>query len=118
MNVSGNETRSIATRDGRTLSYLEVGDRDGPLVVHNHGGPSSRLEARLFAVSVLCVVDSRTQCAQYGDSSYAIRESWIRPENLIELSTVISNPAIRRRSGAEITIPDLTGVAVQDTAVA
>ncbi|MCK8646058.1 alpha/beta fold hydrolase [Mycobacterium colombiense] len=39
----------VATRDGRRLAYLEVGDPQGPLVIHNHGGPSSRLEARLFA---------------------------------------------------------------------
>jgi pimeloyl-ACP methyl ester carboxylesterase len=42
-------TGQVATRDGRTLAYLEVGDRQGPLVLHNHGGPSSRLEARLLA---------------------------------------------------------------------
>ena len=42
-------TGQVATRDGRTLAYLEVGDPDGPLVLHNHGGPSSRLEARLLA---------------------------------------------------------------------
>src|SRR5262245_64276336 len=41
--------QSITTRDGRVLAYCEVGDPHGPLVVHNHGGPSSRLEARLFA---------------------------------------------------------------------
>lgn len=34
---------------GRSLAYLEVGDPNGPLVLHNHGGPSSRLEARVFA---------------------------------------------------------------------
>lgn len=44
-------TRTVATRDGRTLACLEVGDPRGPLVIHNHGGPSSRLEARLFARS-------------------------------------------------------------------
>ena len=44
-------TRTVAARDGRTLAYLEVGDPRGPLVIHNHGGPSSRLEARLFAAS-------------------------------------------------------------------
>jgi pimeloyl-ACP methyl ester carboxylesterase len=44
-------TRTVAARDGRTLAYLEVGDPHGPLVIHNHGGPSSRLEARLFAAS-------------------------------------------------------------------
>jgi pimeloyl-ACP methyl ester carboxylesterase len=32
----------------RTVTYREVGDPDGPLVLHNHGGPSSRLEADLF----------------------------------------------------------------------
>jgi len=39
----------VVTADGRTLAYLEVGDPNGPLVIHNHGGPSSRLEARLLA---------------------------------------------------------------------
>jgi pimeloyl-ACP methyl ester carboxylesterase len=42
-------TKTVVTRDGRNLTYLEVGDPSGPLVIHNHGGPSSRLEARLFA---------------------------------------------------------------------
>ena len=42
-------TASVTAPDGRQLAYLEVGDPQGPLVMHNHGGPSSRLEARLFA---------------------------------------------------------------------
>jgi len=42
-------TEAVSARDGRTLAYLEVGDPNGPLVLHNHGGPSSRLEARLLA---------------------------------------------------------------------
>ena len=44
-----NEATSVTTKDGRRLAYVEVGDPGGPLVLHNHGGPSSRLEARLFA---------------------------------------------------------------------
>jgi len=40
---------TVTAADGRTLSYLEVGDPAGPLVIHNHGGPSSRLEAHLLA---------------------------------------------------------------------
>jgi pimeloyl-ACP methyl ester carboxylesterase len=42
-------SRTVTAKDGRTLAYVEVGDPNGPLVIHNHGGPSSRLEARLFA---------------------------------------------------------------------
>lgn len=34
--------------DHRTIAYLEVGEPSGRLVLHNHGGPSSRLEAQLF----------------------------------------------------------------------
>lgn len=41
----------VSTVDGRNLACLEVGDPDGPLVIHNHGGPSSRLEVRLLAES-------------------------------------------------------------------
>jgi pimeloyl-ACP methyl ester carboxylesterase len=44
-------TASTPTQDGRTLAYAEVGDPRGPLVLHNHGEPSSRLEAHLFADS-------------------------------------------------------------------
>ncbi len=51
--VDGASERSgeVVTPNGRMLSYLQVGQPDGPLVIHNHGGPSSRLEARLFAHS-------------------------------------------------------------------
>lgn len=43
------ETKKITTPDGRELAYLEFGNPSSPLVIHNHGGPSSRLEGRLFA---------------------------------------------------------------------
>lgn len=47
----GGGEATVTTPDGRSLACLEVGDPQGPLVIHNHGGPSSRLEARLFAGS-------------------------------------------------------------------
>jgi pimeloyl-ACP methyl ester carboxylesterase len=43
--------KTVKAKDGRDLAYFEVGDPHGPLVIHNHGGPSSRIEARLFADS-------------------------------------------------------------------
>ncbi|MGE3145885.1 MAG: alpha/beta fold hydrolase [Pseudorhodoplanes sp.] len=49
MSATRGDGETLATRDGRTLAYLEAGDRRGPLLIHNHGGPSSRLEATLFA---------------------------------------------------------------------
>ena len=47
------DLQEVATKDGRRLTYLEVGDANGPLVIHNHGGPSSRLEVRLLAESAV-----------------------------------------------------------------
>lgn len=43
------QTKTVVTPDGRHLAYIDTGDPDGALVIHNHGGPSSRWEARLFA---------------------------------------------------------------------
>ena len=43
------DVAKVVTRDGRELAFLEAGDPGGALVLHNHGGPSSRLEAGFFA---------------------------------------------------------------------
>jgi pimeloyl-ACP methyl ester carboxylesterase len=40
--------QSVETADGRILTFTATGDPRGPLLLHNHGGPSSRLEAHLF----------------------------------------------------------------------
>jgi pimeloyl-ACP methyl ester carboxylesterase len=41
-------TAMIELRDGRQLAYDQVGDPNGPPVVHCHGTPSSRLELNFF----------------------------------------------------------------------
>ena len=43
------ETKFVDTLDRRKLAYVEFGDPTSLLVIHNHGGPSSRLEGRLLA---------------------------------------------------------------------
>ncbi|HEY2471360.1 MAG TPA: hypothetical protein VGI45_26445 [Terracidiphilus sp.] len=115
------QARLIVTTTSSRHWLLGVADlRPGTHItaVGADGGGKQELEPRLFALSVLSAVDSRSQCAHYGDSSYAIKENWIQAESLVELGTLIANPAIRRRSETDITIADLTGVAVQDIAIA
>lgn len=51
LSASAEVERRIVVGDGRSLACLEVGDPTGALVLHNHGGPSSRLEAHLFAAT-------------------------------------------------------------------
>jgi ornithine cyclodeaminase len=82
------------------------------------GGGKQELEPALFAVAKIRAVDSRSQCAQYGDSAAALSQGLIAPEDLVELGELIERKELRRRNDSDITIADLTGVAVQDIAVA
>jgi ornithine cyclodeaminase len=81
------------------------------------GGGKQELDPRLFA-RALCAVDSRKQCAQFGDSSYAIQEGLIANRDLIELGEIVQDRSLGRKDAAQITIADLTGVAVQDIQIA
>lgn len=49
-----------------------------------------------------------------GESFHAMKNGHISKEALIKLGTMISNKKYQRTSNDEITIVDLTGVAVQD----
>ncbi|MGA3238675.1 MAG: hypothetical protein ABSG03_20550 [Bryobacteraceae bacterium] len=81
------------------------------------GVGKQEIDPRLFA-RALCAVDSRKQCAQFGDSSYAIQEGLIANCDLIELGEIVQNRSLGRKDAAQITIADLTGVAVQDIQIA
>jgi ornithine cyclodeaminase len=81
------------------------------------GGGKQEIDPRLFTRAV-CAVDSRKQCAQFGDASYAIQQGLIVSGDLIELGEIIQDRRVGRKDPAEITIADLTGVAVQDIQIA
>jgi ornithine cyclodeaminase len=82
------------------------------------GGGKQELEPRLFAMARTCVVDSFVQCSEYGDCSCALREGLLEAKNLIELGRVIEEGKSGRQHEEDITIADLTGVAVQDIVIA
>lgn len=82
------------------------------------GGGKQELEPALFARAAIRAVDSRKQCSEFGDSSFAIAQNLVRSEDLVELGEIIQNPAKWKRGEQDVTIADLTGVAVQDIAVA
>jgi ornithine cyclodeaminase len=82
------------------------------------GGGKQELEPRLFAIADICAVDSLSQCSKYGDSAFALEQGLIELRDLVELGRVIQDPSLRRTGERDISIADLTGVAVQDMAVA
>lgn len=79
----------VTTPDGRQLAYLEVGYPHGPLVLHNHGGPSSRLEARLQAacaatneLRLVCVDRSgRNLQTPVPNALLTVRPAWFAMRN-------------------------------------
>ncbi len=82
------------------------------------GGGKQELEAGVFKRADVCVVDSAAQCSAYGDASFALRERAIAADRLIELGRVIKDPSLGRQNEEQITVADLTGVAVQDIQIA
>jgi ornithine cyclodeaminase len=63
------------------------------------------------------VGDSLAQCRTRGEIARAVAEGF-DPERVQELGAVISGRAAGRESEEQITVVDLTGVAVQDLAIA
>jgi ornithine cyclodeaminase len=72
------------------------------------------LEAAILGKASRVVVDSLSQSGLRGEVFKALRAGLIRKEDLVELGQVISEEKYRRASEDEITVADLTGVAVQD----
>jgi ornithine cyclodeaminase len=82
------------------------------------GGGKQELDPKLFPKAAVRAVDSRKQCAQFGDSAYALRDQLIQLDDLVELGELIDQKKPARQNELEITIADLTGVAIQDIQVA
>ncbi|MGZ7065250.1 MAG: ornithine cyclodeaminase family protein [Candidatus Aminicenantales bacterium] len=72
------------------------------------------LDAAILAKADRVVVDSLSQSELRGEAFKALGAGLIRKGDLIELGRVISEEKFRRGSQDEITVADLTGVAVQD----
>jgi ornithine cyclodeaminase len=82
----------------------------------DHG--KQELESELLAKADLVVADSVSQCVDHGECYYAVQEGHIHEGSILELGHVIKNPEIGRTSEDQITIADLTGVAIQDIQIA
>lgn len=76
------------------------------------------LDPHLFAKADRIVVDSRSQCSLFGDTSYALTSGLVGAQRLLELGEVIADPSLQRSTEQELTIADLTGIATQDLQIA
>jgi len=75
------------------------------------------LDCNILKQADIVVGDSIEQCLTRGEIFQAIKADCIAKQNVIELGNVIANPDLGRRSDTQLTVADLTGVAVQDVQI-
>jgi len=76
------------------------------------------LDPAILARADRVVVDSLSQSELRGEAYRAVSAGAIGRDRLVELGRVVEDPRLRRASETEITVADLTGVAVQDIQIA
>lgn len=76
------------------------------------------LDPAILDKADLVVADSIPQCLERGEIHKAIESGHITKDGLIELGDIIAGKTAGRTSEAQITVADLTGVAVQDIKIA
>lgn len=77
------------------------------------------LEAEVLALADKLVCDTKTQCARLGELHHALGKGLLTKDSpVIELGELTSNMLKGRENEEQITVCDLTGTGVQDTAIA
>lgn len=76
------------------------------------------LDAAILRRADVVVADSVEQCRVRGEISKAVRAGQITMEKVVELGDVITGKSPGRAGDDQITVADLTGVAVQDIKIA
>lgn len=76
------------------------------------------LDPLILSRADLVVADSIEQCLERGEIFKAIQAGCIEKKDLLELGQLIAGTVAGRQSEEQITVADLTGVAVQDIAIA
>tara|TARA_B100001750_G_scaffold43730_1_gene31937 strand:- start:10152 stop:11108 length:957 start_codon:yes stop_codon:yes gene_type:complete len=76
------------------------------------------LETGILEKADLIVADSILQCRERGEIVHGLSEGVINEKDIIELGAILDEKASGRTSDDQITIADLTGVAVQDIQIA
>ena len=79
----------------------------------------NELDPMIIKSCDLYVPDKQSQTSVLGELNHAINKDIIDSnKKFVELGEVIKNPALGRKTKADITVCDLTGTGVQDTAIA
>ena len=76
------------------------------------------LEVDILSMADLVVADSIAQCKERGEIFHGLTSGSITEDKIVELGTILNGSQAGRSSLDQITVADLTGVAVQDIQIA
>lgn len=76
------------------------------------------LAAGILGRADIVVTDSLAQCVSRGEIYKALEAGVIQHSSVVELGSVIEDTTLRRANDQQITVADLTGLAVQDIQIA
>lgn len=76
------------------------------------------LDENIFKLADIIVADSIKQCIKRGELAHAIHKKIVNESQLTELGNIISGQNEGRINDQQITIADLTGLAIQDIQIA
>lgn len=99
-----------------SAAFVQPGTHITAMGSDDHG--KQELDAALLGRADVVVADSRAQCVDHGECAPAVREGHLAEASIVELGEVITDGSRGRTSEDQITIADLTGVAVQDIQIA
>lgn len=110
----------ITTTASKTPYLMDDHVHSGTLIVAMGADTpeKSEVDAALLGRAATVVADSRPQCFERGEIHHAIARGLLDPERVVELGEIISGPERQQRQADEISLVDLTGVAVQDIVLA
>ena len=112
----------VVTTTPSTQPILEAGWLDAGQHVTAMGSDAehkNELEPKVLSRADRYVADRRSQCATLGELHHAIAAGIVaRDIDVPELGEVIAGTKAGRSEASEITVADLTGTGVQDTAIA
>ena len=135
------EARDLGHSVDSVSSVGEIADRcrllvsctssRSPLLSMDHVRPGTHITAvgsdtpdkqelcsSILAAAGTVVVDSIDQSRFRGEVSQSVRAGALGMEDVVEIGAVLVDPSLGRTSDEEITVADLTGVAVQDLKIA
>jgi ornithine cyclodeaminase len=111
----------IVTATPATAPLLHVADLQAGTHITAVGSDTpekQELDSGILARADVVVADSIAQCLERGEIYKALQSGHITEQDLLELGDVIAGGAPARTSDDQITVADLTGVAVQDIMIA